>query len=139
MLSLIVGQKGKGKTKYLLEKVNEEIKTATGHVVYLDKNVKHMYEVNNRVRMINVSDYDVRTNEEFVGFLLGIISQDHDLSQVYLDSFLDIAHIKEDELSAVFERLNAISKKFSADFVISVGVDEKDLPAAYKENIIVSL
>ena len=57
MVQLIVGNKGKGKTKYLLEKVNTEVKDSVGSVVYLDKSPKHMYELNNKVRLIDVSEY----------------------------------------------------------------------------------
>ncbi|MFW5672267.1 MAG: twitching motility protein PilT, partial [Acetivibrio ethanolgignens] len=57
MIQIIAGEKGKGKTKILLEKVNTDIKTANGNVVYLDKSTKHMYELNNKVRLINVKDF----------------------------------------------------------------------------------
>ena len=57
MVQLIVGRKGKGKTKQLLDKVNNEVKSITGNVVYLDKSTKHMYELNNKVRLIDVSQY----------------------------------------------------------------------------------
>ena len=96
MIEIICGEKGKGKTKELLEKVNSAITTASGNIVYLDKSQKHMYELNNKVRLINVKDYPVDTCEEFLGFLSGIISQDHDLEEMYLDSFLTIAAINND-------------------------------------------
>ena len=91
MVQLIVGKKGKGKTKHLLDKVNNEVKNISGNIVYLDKSTKHMYELNNKVRMIVVPEFMVETPEEFIGFISGIISQDRDLQQVYLDSFLSIS------------------------------------------------
>ena len=94
MVQLIVGKKGKGKTKYLLDKVNSEVKTVSGNIVYLDKSTKHMFELNNKVRLIDVSDYDFENSAEFVGFVCGIISQDHDLQQMYFDSFLKISNPK---------------------------------------------
>ena len=87
MVQLIVGRKGKGKTKQLLDKVNAEIKTVSGNIAYLDKSTKHMFELNNKVRLINVSEYMISDADEFVGFICGIISQDHDLEQMYFDSF----------------------------------------------------
>jgi len=95
MVQLIVGNKGKGKTKVLLEKVNKEVKTANGNVVYLDKNTKHMFELNNKIRLVNVSDYSIDNCNEFVGFILGIISQDHDLEKMYFDSFMDVASLTD--------------------------------------------
>ena len=59
MVELIVGKKGKGKTKVLLDKVNGAIKEANGSIVYLDKSTKHMYELNNKVRLIDVSVYPI--------------------------------------------------------------------------------
>ena len=76
MIQLIVGKKGKGKTKHLLAKVNDAIKGAKGNIVYLDKSSKHMYELNNKVRLINVKDYGIENCDEFVGFICGIISQE---------------------------------------------------------------
>ena len=98
MIEIICGEKGKGKTKELLEKVNHTVSTVTGSVVYLDKSQKHMYELNNKVRLINVVDYPITNCDEFLGFICGIVSQDHDLEEMYLDSFLTIASIDSDEL-----------------------------------------
>lgn len=139
MVQLIVGNKGKGKTKYLLEKVNTEVKDSVGSVVYLDKSPKHMYELNNKVRLIDVSEYMIENTDGFLGFISGIISQDHDLQQMYFDSFLKIAKLEVSEIASVVEKLENISKKFAVDFVLSISVDESDLPEAVKSKIIVSL
>lgn len=139
MVELIVGNKGKGKTKHLLDKVNAQIKTVAGNIVYLDKSTKHMYELNNKVRLINVSDYTTETSDEFVGFIKGIISQDHDLEQMYLDSFMTIANVGVAEVKAVVEKLEKVSEVYHVDFVLSVGANEDELPAELKSNIIVSL
>lgn len=139
MVQLIVGNKGKGKTKELLDKVNSEINNVAGSIVYLDKTTKHMFELNNKIRLINVSDYLVSTSEEFVGFVCGIISQDHDLQQMYFDSFLKIACLEGKDISATVEKLEEISAKFKVDFVLSVSMDEKDLPDDMKSKVIVSL
>ncbi len=139
MVQLIVGNKGKGKTKFLLEKVNNDVKEAVGSVVYLDKSPKHMYELNNKVRLIDVSDYMIENTDGFLGFVSGIISQDHDLQQMYFDSFLKIAKAEAKDIASVVEKLDKISSKFGVDFVVSVSADEEDLPEAVKSNIIVSL
>lgn len=140
MVQLIAGRKGKGKTKHLLDKVNEEVKNINGNIVYLDKSTKHMYELNNKVRLIDVSDYLVEDTDEFLGFVSGIISQDHDLQQMYFDSFLKIAHLENggDILPAI-DKLEKISGKFGVDFILSISVDENELPEAVKSKIIISL
>ena len=108
MVELIVGKKGKGKTKVLLDKVNGAIKNVNGSIVYLDKSTKHMYELNNKVRLINVMDYPIDNCDEFLGFLCGIVSQDHDLEEMYLDSFLTIAFTEtDDEIQHAIEKIAA--------------------------------
>ena len=72
MVQLIVGKKGKGKTKQLLDKVNSEVKDISGSIVYLDKSTKHMYELNNKVRLIDVSRYMIENADEFLGFVCSL-------------------------------------------------------------------
>ncbi len=140
MIEIICGQKGKGKTKELLSKVNSSVTTATGNVVYLDKSQKHMYELNNKVRLINVSDYPISNCDEFVGFICGIISQDNDLEEMYFDSFLTIAWISSnDELCKAIEKLDVISEKYNTRFVLSVSKDKADLPDCAKAKISIAL
>lgn len=139
MVQLIVGKKGKGKTKQLLDKVNSEVKDISGSIVYLDKSTKHMYELNNKVRLIDVSSYMIENADEFLGFVCGIISQDHDLEQMYFDSFLKIAVLEGKDISAVIEKLDKMSDFFQVDFILSVSMDESELPEAVKDKIIVSL
>ena len=139
MVQLIVGKKGTGKTKQLLDKVNTEIKDAQGNVVYLDKSTKHMYELNNKIRLINVADYLITNSDEFLGFICGIVSQDHDLQKMFFDSFLNISCLEGKDITAVIQKLEAISDKFLVDFVLSVSADENELPEDMRSKIIVSL
>lgn len=139
MVQLIVGKKGKGKTKHLLDKVNNEVKNISGNIVYLDKSTKHMYELNNKVRLIDVSAYAIENNNEFLGFVSGIISQDHDLQQMYFDSFLKIAALEGADITATVEKLEKISEMFRVDFILSVSLDEAELPENLKSKIVLAL
>ena len=140
MIQIISGEKGKGKTKFLLEKVNNAVKTANGSIVFLDKNTKHMYELNNKVRLITVPELPVDNTDEFIGFLCGIVSQDNDLEEMYLDSFLNIAHIDSDEaLCKVLKKLNVLSDKYHINFILSVSKNEADLPECARQYIEISL
>jgi len=139
MIQIIAGNKGKGKTKQLLDRVNTEIKEAHGNIVYLDKSSKHMYELNNRIRLIDVSDFGLQSSDEFIGFICGLISQDHDLEQMYLDSFLKIAHLEGSDLEPTLKRLDEIGDKYSVTFVLSISLDEADLPESAKSKVVVSL
>ena len=140
MVQLIVGKKGKGKTKHLLDKVNAEVQNVSGNIVYLDKSTKHMYELNNKIRLIDVPSYNIMNSEQFVGFISGIISQDHDLEQMYFDSFLKIACLEENnDVEPIIKELEVLSEAFKVTFVLSVSLDEDELPASVKDKIIVSL
>ena len=139
MVEIICGRKGKGKTKHLLDQANEAIKSAQGNVVYLDKSQKHMYELSNKIRLINVTDFPVSNCDEFLGFICGIVSQDHDLQEMYLDSFLTIANLGDGQINHAIEKLDIISEKYNVRFVLSVSRNEVDLPECAKAKIIVSL
>ena len=139
MVQLIVGRKGKGKTKQLLDKVNGEIKGISGNIVYLDKSTKHMFELNNKVRLIDVSQFIIENSNEFLGFVSGIISQDHDLQQMYFDSFLKIACLEGEDIPPAVNKLEQLSMKHDVDFILSVSVDESELSADLKDKIVVSL
>ena len=140
MVQLILGKKGKGKTKIILDMVNKEISEASGNIVYLDKSIDHMYELNNKVRLINVRDYGISNADEFVGFIRGILSQDHDLEQIYFDSFLKIAVLEDsDRLEEIVNKLDKISNDFKFKIVASVSLDESELPESLKSKVIVSL
>lgn len=139
MVELIVGKKGKGKTKVLLDKVNGAVKDANGSIVYLDKSTKHMYELNNKVRLIDVSGFPVKNADEFVGFICGILSQDHDLEQVYLDSFLTTAKLGGKDATETLNQLSAIGETFKVSFIISMSLDKEEVPEAYQDKIICAL
>ena len=122
MVEIIAGKKGKGKTKYLLDKVNTSVESASGNIVYLDKSQKHMHELSNKVRLINVGDYPISNCDEFLGFICGIVS-----------------NLADDQLVHAIEKLDIISEKFNVKFVLSVSKDEADLPECAKARLIVSL
>ena len=138
MIDIIAGRKGKGKTKVLIPRANDDVKTVNGTVVYLDKNNKHMYELNNQIRMIVVPEFDIIDTDMFLGFIAGILSQDHDLEKIFLDSFLTIAFIN-DNFSYAINKLDALSKKFNVDFIISVSMDKTDMPEEIQQLVSVAL
>lgn len=139
MVKLIVGEKGKGKTKHLLEKVNNDVQTVSGNIVFVDKSTKHMYELNNKVRLIDLSDYFIENTSEFFGFLVGIIAGNRDIEEISVDNFLVLSHSTAAELEASIERLEKISEKFGVEFILTASVSEAELSAKVKSNILISL
>ena len=139
MIQIIAGQKGKGKTKYLIEKANSAIKDETGSIVYLDKNQKNMYELSNKIRLINVKDYPFHNSDGFLGFICGLLSCDHDLSQIYLDSFLTLANLVDKDITPILKKLEKISEHFNVRFILSISLDEEELPEIAKSRVVISL
>ena len=139
MVQIIAGRKGKGKTKYLLDMANTAVKEAKGSIVYLDKSSKHMYELNNKIRLINVAEFSVSTAEGFIGFICGIISQDHDLEAMFLESVLMLAGLEGEVIGATLAELDQISTKYHVNFVLSVSMDGEELPESAKDMVLVAL
>ncbi|MBQ7431901.1 MAG: twitching motility protein PilT [Lachnospiraceae bacterium] len=139
MVSIISGTKGKGKTKELLGQVNAAVAVAHGSVVYLDKSAKHMYELNNKVRLVNVTEYPISDSNAFIGFICGILSLDSDIEKIYIDSFLKVADVAGDKITEVVNTLDELSKQFGVAFILSVSMNEADLPDSVKQYITISL
>ncbi len=139
MVQIIAGKKGKGKTKYLLDMANNAVKDSKGSIVYLDKSAKHMYELSNKIRLINVAEFPVHNSEGFIGFISGILSQDHDLETMFLDSFLKLSCLEGEDISATVAELDEVSKKYHVNFVLSVSMDGDELPDSAKDMVLVAL
>ena len=139
MVQIIAGRKGKGKTKHLLDMANDSIKKAIGSIVYLDKSSKHMCELNNRIRLINVNEFPITTSQGFVGFISGIISQDHDIETMFLDSFLKLACLEGEDISETIATLENLSAKYDVNFVLSVSMDAGEMPEQVQKDIVISL
>ena len=133
MVQLIVGVKGEGKTKKMLEHVHNILASTDGNVVYLDKSTQNMHELDNRVRLINVTEYPI---QKFIGFVCGICSQDYDLQEIYLDGFLKIAKLEGQDISSTLSQLNQISEQFHVNMVLSVSMAKDQIPEFAKGQII---
>ena len=137
MISLIVAEKGQGKTKFLLEKVSEAAKTAKGNVVFVDNDLSHMYEIKNTVRYVNVSDYNISNAEEFYGFLSGIMSADHDLESLFVDKLLIISSLNSpSDAVELIRKLDTVSAKCDVSLTISFTGKKEDLPSDLQEKVL---
>ncbi len=128
MVQLIVGVKGEGKTKKMLELAHEAVNKVNGNIVYLDKSSQNIHELDNRVRLINVSEYPIQNTDQFIGFICGICSQDYDLEEMYLDGFLKIAKLEGQDISSALSQLNKISEQFKVKLVLSVSMAKEEIP-----------
>jgi len=139
MVQLIIGDKGKGKTKQLLDKVNVSIRSANGNIVYLDKSSKHMYDLNNKVRLIDVSEFPLKNSDEFVGFVCGIISQDHDLEEIYFDGFREMSKLEWKDITETILRMEEVSNKYNIKMIISVSAKASEISDTLKDKVLATL
>ena len=98
-----------------------------------------MFELNNGVRLINVQDFAIENTDQFIGFLCGMITEDQDLEQMYFDSFMKIAHLEGQDITDTVKRIQKIGDMFGVSFIISISLDEEEIPAELKELIAVAL
>lgn len=140
MVELIVGEKGKGKTKVMLDRAASDLSASTGNIIYLDKDLKHMHSLDHNIRLIDINEYGIENTDQFTGFINGIISQNNDIEEIILDSYLTIAYLDTDEgLVHNVERLEKMSEQFGVKFLVSVSRDKSLLPAEITGKITVSL
>lgn len=134
MVELLIGKKGTGKTKALVDKVNTALTVAKGNVVFIAKNSDQMYAVDSKARMATTSDFDIRSYNELLGFIYGIVSRDYDITNIFIDGIFKIVGATElDGFEEFLSRLEELSRKQEISFVISVSIDADTAPDYIKE------
>ncbi|MCR4936738.1 MAG: twitching motility protein PilT [Lachnospiraceae bacterium] len=136
MIKLIIGNEGTGKTMKLLDLANNAVTQAKGNLVYLDKNGRHMFEINNKIRLIDVSEFSFSDADEFFGFVCGILSQDRDIEAMFFDSFLKLANISREDAAKELEKFDALGKKYNIDLCIALSAEESDIPESLRSSIL---
>lgn len=128
MIKVLFGGRGEGMSRELCDMANDRMKAAKGSVVFIDKDDKHIYDLDSGIRLINASDYMIEGPKMFSGFISGISAQDHDLEAVYVCSFMKIVKHPLASLEGLFAFFESFSERTGADFVIEINTDE-DCPA----------
>lgn len=128
MVSLIVGHKGTGKTKTMISLANERAQASDGHVVFINKNQRLMYDLIHQIRVVSMEDYEEITNsDEYIGFIYGIISSDHDIDAIFIDSILKHADVSTEDIPEFLARLKVISTQHEIDCIVSLSADLDEL------------
>ena len=134
MVELLIGKKGTGKTKALVDKVNTALTVAKGNVVFIAKNSDQMYAVDSKARMATTSDFDIRSYNELLGFIYGIVSRDYDITNIFVDGIFKIIGTDNlDGFEDFLKRLETLSRNQNISFVISVSIDADTAPEYIKE------
>ncbi len=128
MVKLLIGHKGSGKTNTMVQLANESIEKSNGSIVFINKNHRLMYELNFKIRVICMEDFEHITNiDEYVGFLYGIISSDHDIEIIFIDSIMKHADVSLGDLPVFINRLKSISETYDLDFIVSVSAEKEEM------------
>ena len=128
MVKLLVGHKGTGKTKSMIELANERVEKSDGNVVFINKNHRLMYDLKYKIRVVCMEEYEHITNsDEYIGFLYGIISSDHDIEVIFIDSILKHADVNISDLPEFLNRLRDISEKYTIEFVVSISASAEEI------------
>lgn len=132
MIKLVVGGKGSGKTKKLIEMINDSAATTPGNIVCIEKSMKLTYDVSHAVRLIDVDEYKISGYEMLYGFITGVLAGNYDIVEVYLDGVLKIGNHDLEGLGALLDRLEAIAGD-NIKIVVTVSADEDKLPEGVKK------
>ncbi len=128
MVKLLVGHKGSGKTKTMIELANKSAEEGRGSTIFINKNARLIYDLDYRIRVICMEDFVHVTNEdEYIGFLFGIISSDNDIDVMYLDGIMKHADFSLETLPSFINKIKVISKDYGIDFVVSVSAELEEM------------
>ena len=134
MVKLLVGRKGSGKTKSMIHLANDRVEKSDGSIVFINKNHRLMYDLKYKIRVVCMEEYEYITNsDEYIGFLYGIISSDHDIEVIFIDSILKHADVNISDLTEFLSRLDNMSEKYEIEFVVSISATVEELGDIVKQ------
>ena len=128
MIKLIVGKKGSGKTKAMLDSIANAVDSENGNVIFICNSDRHMLEVAHKARLVNVSDADTETFRLFKSFIDGVLSQNYDITHVFIDSLFKVVPDDKDGLTAFIEGIEKVSESSNVKFTICISADKSELP-----------
>ena len=129
MIQILAGAKGEGKTKRLLDLANEAGKTSDGHIVFIDDDKRHMYDLHYNIRFVETSDFPMEDQAVFFGFICGILSQDGDIEKIYIDGLNNIVKgLGNEDYIEFIKSLEKLSEIENVDFVMIISGEKSKLP-----------
>ena len=139
MVKLIVGRKGTGKTKMMVDAANQASQEKDGSIVFIIKDDRLKHDLDREIRMIVMDEFEYVTNiDEYIGFIYGIISSNYDIQEIFIDSILKHADITVRDLPEFLKKLQNISEKYSIDFMVSLSANLEDLDASVRQYEIIN-
>ncbi len=136
MIKVIAGRKGSGKTKRIIDMANKASQESKHDIVFIDDDNRYMFDLRHEVRFINAGEYNLISDQMFMGFLAGAVAQNFDVGLILVDGFKKLIKCELDTTDWLFERLEALSEKHSVDFVLAVSEAPDQLPDFIKKYVI---
>ena len=141
LIQIILGDKGSGKTKRLIDLVNESLKNEHGDIIFIDDDKRYMYDLRHEIRFVDASEYPVGHKcqaSEMLGFICGMLSANFDLSLIAMDAFMKLVRtpLDDPEMKAFFEKLEALSEVHHCNFLISVSAPAESVPEYIRKYVI---
>ena len=131
MIKLIVGPKGAGKTKTMIDMINAAVKTTEGNIVVIEKSMKLTTDINHAARLLDVDEYGIQGADMLYGFVAGVLAGNYDITELFLDGLLKIVDHDMDAAAALLARLDAITK--DVEVIVTVSSAEDALPDSIKK------
>lgn len=128
MVSLIIGKKGSGKTKRMVDLVNQTAETSNGNVVCVEKEVNLTFNVTNKARLLDTDFYGISGVDALYGFICGICAGNYDVTDIFIDAIFKIVGRNYDLVSDLIAKLDKLSKQNDVKFYLTISEDEANLP-----------
>lgn len=130
MIKLIVGLKGTGKTKTLIEMANAALEKSNGSVICLEKGDKLKFDVKYQIRLIDTDEYSVCDAHTLYGFAAGILASNHDITDLFIDSALKICGDDVDAFEKLILGIDKLCEKAEVNAVITSSIEAEKIPAS---------
>ena len=129
MIKLITGKKGTGKTKVLIDMINEAVKSTNGDLICIEKGAKLTYDISYKVRLVDAERFSIYGYDTFYGFVAGMLAGNYDIKEIFVDSILKIGGSDLDEFGIMLEKLDKLTGD-DTQVVFTVSADNADMPAS---------
>lgn len=134
MVKFILGAKGAGKTKWLIDQANNDIKDGNGNIAFVEVDDDHIFSLDYNVRLINADDFRLQNIESFYGFLCGLMAMDYDLQKIYVDGVYKVVKLNIEELEFLFNKLSKVKEVEGREIFINVDYVMEEIPAEFQKN-----
>lgn len=128
MVKFILGEKGSGKTKWLIDNANKDMAEGNGNIAFVDVDDNHIFSLNYNVRLINAMEFNVLNVRSFYGFLCGIMAMDYDLEKIYVDGIYKVMKVEFNDMVYLIDSLKRISEKYEVEFYININYTMAEVP-----------